>query len=419
MNLPNPIALLPSALATLVALGAALPAQAPDHLVGITRFTPFLRHYSPQNCAPIGQCPLPGLPGSGALPPFVGGTGWDPVRPGAWVSNGLLLAKYDDNCAVQCPPMPVPTLGAAAFVTGIEVVEGLNQLWLIDSLGMLHSYTNTCPPNPIGVCNTGLGPNAIGQVTSGLAVDEGSGFAFVSYPAFPFGVNTIAVIPLFAPCAPTGFVQVPPCPTTPAGLGPITGLACDWGSQILYATDGNNTVALDYVPGAVTIGIVGVTCCPAIAVAEPLIGLAVRPGRATSHGLPCANGGCAPCPMNHTLLNDPLLGNAQFRLGLASAQPNVFAFCLIGGGPCTNVGVVTPPLCGPIWTVPYLGYLGVNATGGGFAVCDGATTFNLPLPVNPALANQVFSSQCLTICFTAAGFGTSLSNCLSWRLQGS
>jgi hypothetical protein len=227
------------------------------------------------------------------------------------------------------------------------------------------------------------------------------------------------VFPLFAPCQPTGMITVPPCPTT-AGFGWVTGLACDWGNQLLYATDGHRTVAISYVPGAVTVGITGITCCSGSTIAvDPMIGLAVRPGRATSNGQPCANGACPPCPMSHVLRNDPVLGNAQFRLGLDQAQPNVFAFCLVGAGPCTNVGVVTPPLCGPIHTGPLLGSLGANITGGGFAICDGTTTFPLPLPINPGLAGAVFSSQCLTVCFNAAGgFGTGLSNCLSWQLQG-
>ena len=31
-----------------------------------------------------------------ALPPWAGGTGWDPIRSGAWISNGPLLAAVRD-----------------------------------------------------------------------------------------------------------------------------------------------------------------------------------------------------------------------------------------------------------------------------------------------------------------------------------
>jgi hypothetical protein len=354
------------------------------------------------------------MPNSAAFPPFVGGTGWDPTRPGAWVSNGVLLAKFDDTCNVQCPPMPIPTLGGNAFITGIEVVEGLNQVWLIDSLGILHFYSNTCPPMPIGTCNTGLGPTAVGNVTTGLAVDELQGIVFISYPLLPGGLNTIVVTQLAAPCVPVSQFVLPPCFSA---FGGVLGLACDWGSRILYATDGANTVAMAYgwiapnvIPGPIT-------CCPAPAVADPMIGLAVRPGRATSVGTACANGSCAPCPQIHTLVNDPCLGNAQFMLALDQAPAGALTLLALGLGPCMVPAPVLPPLCGPLHTIPLLGTMGPNFTGG-VGVCDGATTFSFPLPVAPGLAGQVLSSQCVTICLGGGVMGFGMSNCLSWQLQG-
>ncbi len=400
----------------LPAVAAVLTAQTPDHLFGITRNIPALRHQSHTACAVLGQCALPGMPPATPLPPFVGGTAWDPTRSGAWVSNGVLTGKFDDNCTTMCPPAPLPSPGIAMLVTGLEVVEGLNQLWAIDSAGILHFYTNTCPPNPAGMCNTGLGPTAIGNVTSGLAVDELQGLVFIAHPVFPVGINRIVVTLLAQPCAPVAQFQLPPCFTP---FGTVTGLACDWGNQILYATDGFSTVAMSYAWTPPTLTITGITCCVLpIMTADPLIGLAVRPGRATSTGMSCGNGACPPCPQVHTLLNDPVLGNAGFRLALDQAPANTFAWCLIGAAPCQVPGVIVPPLCGPVHTLPFLGTLGPNATGPATTPCDGATSFNLPLPIAPGLAGLLFSSQCLTVCFSTTGFGTGLSNCLSWQLQG-
>ncbi|MFY9343184.1 MAG: hypothetical protein WAT39_11875 [Planctomycetota bacterium] len=397
-------------------LAATLSAQTPDHLVGITRATPFLRHVSHAPCAMLAQCPLP-MPSAVLLPAFAGGTAWDPTRSGAWVTNGTLLGKFDDNCTVQCPPMPIPTLAANAFITGLEVVEGPNQLWMIDSLGNLHRYSNTCPPAPLGVCNTGLGPTAIGNVTTGLAVDELQGIVFIAHPIFPNGPNRIVVSLLAAPCVPVSQFVLPACFP---GFGAVLGLACDWGNRILYATDGVGTIALNYgfVSPAIVLG--PITCCPPIAViGEPMIGLAIRPGRATSVGGPCANGPCPNCPMVHSLRNDPCLGNAQFTLGLDQAQPNAFALLAVGAGPCMVPGIVGFPLCGPLHTIPLLGTLGPNLTGGGFAPCDGSTNFNIPLPVAAGLAGMVFSSQAVTICVSTTGaLGFGMSNCLSWQLQG-
>lgn len=236
--------LLALGLPTLAALcvTTAATSQTQPRLIGITRAVPSLRQHDHNNCTPIGQCNLPGMPNALGLPAYAGGTGWDPVRPGAWVTNGLALGKYDDQCQLQCPPIPIPTLTPNAFITGLEVVVGLNQLWMIDSTGILHRYTNTCPPQPISSCNTGLGQTAIGNVTTGLAVDEGSGFIFISYPMMPVGGNMIAVLPMAALCQVTQQFAVPPCAAF--GMGPITGLACDWGNNRLYATDGGTTSTL-------------------------------------------------------------------------------------------------------------------------------------------------------------------------------
>jgi hypothetical protein len=395
-------------------LAAPAIAQTPPHLVGLTRNTPFLRHQSHAPCVLLAQCPVP-MPSSTILPPWAGGTAWDPVRSAAWVSNGQLVAKVDDNCVVQCPPMPIPTLGPNAFVTGMELVEGLNQLWLIDSQGFLHFYSNSCPPLPLGQCNTGLAPTAIGNVTTGLAVDELNGIVFISYPVWPGGPNRIVVSLLAAPCTPVSQFILPPCF---AGFGAVTGLAVDWGNQLLYATDGINTVAMNYLWAPPNVLPGPITCCPSTStVIEPLVGLAIRPSRATSLGQPCANGSCPPCPQVHMLRNDPSLGNAQFTLGLDQAPANSLALLAVGTGPCQLLVPVFPPLCGPLHTSPLLGTLGPNLTGG-VGPCDGSTNFNIPLPVAPGLAGLTFSSQCVTICLGGGVLGFGMSNCLSWKLQG-
>ena len=148
-----------------------------------------------------------------------------------------------------------------------------------------------------------------------------------------------------------------------------------------------------------------------------MIGLAVRSGRATPSGGPCNNGSCPPCPMVHTLRNSPNLGNAQFGLDLNGvALGGNLTWCLIGAGPCMPIGPVIGPLCGPLWIGPYMGSLGPNVSAAGVG-CGGFETFNLPLPLIPAFCGSIISSQCATICPTAAGIGTAMSNCLSWELQ--
>lgn len=394
-------------------LAPLLGAQTPPHLVGLTRTTQSLRHVSHAPCAVLNQCPVM-LPLPILLPPHAGGTAWDPTRPGAWVTNGLALTKVADNCNVLCPPAPIPSLGIGAVVTGMEYVENFNQLWLIDDQGMLHFYANACPPVPLGICNTGLAPSMLGNVTSGLAVDDVNGLVFIAYPVFPAGPNRIVVSLLNAPCTPVTQFILPGCAF---GFGAVTGLACDWGNQVLYATDGLTTLAMPYgvIPPA-TIVPGPVTCCPSTVVADPMVGLAIRPGGASSVGAPCANGTCLPCPQVLSLRNDPCLGNAQFTIGLDQAPDNALAILGIGSTPCISPGITLPFLCGPLYVWPVLGTLGPNPTGG-VGICDGTTNFTIPLPIAPGLAGLVFSSQAVTLCLTGAG-GWGMSNCLSWELQG-
>jgi hypothetical protein len=155
---------------------------------------------------------------------------------------------------------------------------------------------------------------------------------------------------------------------------------------------------------------------PIVAV-DPMVGLAVRPGRATSMGNPCANGVCPACPMVHSLGNDPNLGNAFFRLDLDQAPASSLAWCIFGTGPCNAPGVSGPPLCGPIFATPALGSLGPNPTGG-LGPCAGSTNFSFPLPPWAGLAGWTISSQCVVLCVSGGSIGTSISNCLSYTLQG-
>ncbi|MBM4063626.1 MAG: hypothetical protein FJ265_21385 [Planctomycetes bacterium] len=397
-------------------LSTSLVAQTSDHLVGLTRLVPHLRHFDHRSCS-YSQCVVQ-MPSAMPLPRWAGGTAWDPVTSGAWVTDGKQLGKFSDACVMQCQPRPILSLSPTAYMTGLEVAEGRNQLVILDSEGWLHFYGNTCPPGFQSMCNTGLVPAPTQTNTSGLAIDEGLGLVFISYCDFATGANSIAVSDLQNPCMILCQFTPPPCPSI---FDAITGLAVDWGRRILYATDGSGTMAMEYTPyspitGCVTI--INWTCCPGGYTPDHLVGLAVRPARETSMGQPCGNGACPPCPNVHSLGNDPNLGNAQFHLRLDQAPVGSLAWCLIGAGPCSAPGVQPPPLCGPVYTQPLLGTLGPNPVIGPGGPCTGSTRFAFPLPLNATLAGWTLSSQCVAICAAAAGIGTAVSNCISWTLQG-
>src|SRR5262249_38171124 len=129
---------------TLVTLTAAAFGQ--NNLIGLTRATPLVSQRDQPACLQLPFCNPPGFPP--ALPqPYAGGSGWDPTRNGLWISNGALLAEVNpDTCAHICPPIPAPLVSPNAVVTGLEVVESLNQLWMLDSFGNLYQMVLACPP---------------------------------------------------------------------------------------------------------------------------------------------------------------------------------------------------------------------------------------------------------------------------------
>ena len=395
-----------------LSLTAAAVAQTSNHLVGVTRNLGNLRHQSHPGCAQLGQCAPAGFPAAAGLPLNAGGTAWDAIHSGAWITNGRFLACVDDACNYLCTPFLPAGLPAGVVMTGLEVVTKRQELWAIDSVDNLHIMNvMTCPPTPLSVCPVGF---QLGLATGGLAVDELAEVVFFARYDAASGTNYIAMTSLQAPCTLINVQTVPPCGVPMTGL---TGLAVDAIAHVIYATSGERTIAIGYVP---TLGIgamlTNVTCCPPVAVAgDPMIGLALRPGRATETGVACNNGNCPACPMTHGLDGDSVLGNLNFQLRLGGAPAGSFAWCMVGSGPCLPPGVTVPPLCGPAYTLPLLGILGANPTVG--AGCAAQAAFPLVLPATPNLGGLVLSSQCFVWCPTGAG-GTAMSPCLSFELQG-
>lgn len=395
-------------------LASAVVAQTPNNLIGLTRSTPILDQRDHVTCTPMPFC-APAIPPAPAVP-YAGGTAWDPIRNAAIISNGFLLATVDPNtCAMLCPPIPAPTVSPNAMVTGLEMVESQNQIWQLDSFGALTRLTHTCPPTVISVCNTGL-PLTATMATGGLAVDELNGYVFYGYSDFSGAVNTVRVATVANPCQIVQIATPAPCGALPPLRG-ITGVAVDAGRQVLYLTDGFQTIGWQYAPAGLGVTFFGQSCCalPPTIPGDQWIGLAVRSGRETSTGTPCATGSCPACPTSHVLRNSPNLGNGQFALGLDNLPLSSFAVAGIGVGPCLPVGPVVAPFCGPIHVaLPTITTIGPAFSPAG-AGCGASVNFPLPLPNNPVFAGLVLSSQCAIFC---AGGGNALSNCISFELQG-
>jgi hypothetical protein len=404
------------ALTLLPLLAVEAVAQGPQTLVGLTRFSPAIRQQS-INCQVLSNCFVTAMPP--AANAFAGGIAWDPVRSGTWITNGRKLAKVDDDCNVQCGVFPMPSItNATTFITGLETVDMFDQLWSIDNTGRIRMFTNTCPPQLVDSCQSMLTPTPSPnhRVTTAIGIDEGIGLVFLAYSNLSTGTSKIAINDLSDPCVQFEIIDAPQCLST---FGPITGLACDWGAQMLYASNGVTTARMNYAWSGSNLVVLSTDCCPGIAVLDPTVGITIHPSQATSVGSSCNNGSCPNCPMIHSLRNDPVVGNMDFHLSVDGAFGNSFSFCMIGDSPCNPAGIAIPPLCGPVLVGGYVGYLGPNLITGGTSVCGNSSHFSLPLPPIPALVGDVYSSQVLNLCVGAGGsLGFAMSNCLSWELQG-
>ncbi len=391
-----------------IALTAGTVAAQGYSLNGLTRTTQSLARTVHGACVAMPGCPAPGMPPHTSF--AAGGTAFDGTTNDTWATSGQVLASYTGTtgCTIVCPPMPCPKSSAAANASGLDVVESMNQLWIVDDQNWLTQCIIGCPPVIVAQCMINTLP---GDRISGVAVDDGNGLVF--YTAINATGGNLYVAQIATPCSP---FTVSPMPSCTAAFTPPQGVAADWGAATLYWTDGPSTYSFNYAyvaaGPAITYG--PVTCCPFVqSPNDPYTDLTLHPRGSSPAGNPCANGTCPTCTNWHSLRNAPILGNT-IQLGLDQAPEAALAWCLLSIGSCSAGAPTVPPLCGPLLVGPGP-TLGFNITSG-VAGCNGSTTFNVATPPVPAFAGLPIASQCVVLCGGVTG--TALSNCQSWVLQG-
>ncbi|MCR9245928.1 MAG: hypothetical protein NXI31_12920 [bacterium] len=393
---------------TLLGTAGAAVAQSQYSLVGLTRTTQTLSQTLHAPCANLPSCIAPGLGPMGSF--AAGGTAFDGTNGTMWATDGQALASYSGPllCNLVCGPVPCPKSAAVANASGLDVVESLNQLWVVDEFNWLTQCDLGCPPTIAAQCMIATLP---GDRISGVSVDDGNGIVF--YTAINAVGGNLYVAQIATPCAP---FSVTPLATCTSAATPPQGIAVDWGVARAYWTDGPSTYSFGYAynPAGPSIAFTPTTCCNFIqSPNDPYTDLTLRPRGTSPAGNPCANGSCPTCTNLHTLRNAPILGNTV-ELGLDDAPEASLAWCLLSIGPCIIGAPTIAPLCGPLLVGPGP-TLGFNITSG-TSGCNGSTTFYLPLPPAPAFAGLPLSSQCVVLC--GGGTGTALSNCQSWTLMG-
>lgn len=390
---------------------SALPAQGP-RVIGLTNMTPILSTQDTQTCQ-WQQC----MPPVGPAPaPFAGGTAHDATDGGTWVTDGLVLAKVDsrNQCNVICPPQPVPFLAAGVFATGLAYDEQTGQLFMTLSNNIVHTFqVQGCALNLVARC---IFPLPQGHVLTGIATDDVNGLVYVaSSPLLgpsPIPNGIVFQAPQTAPCAPICRYQIPDC--AGALMPQITGVAFDPCRGVVYATDGGHVTGAAILPNC---QIQIVSCCPPV-LPERYVGLALIPIPPRPSGASCTGNPCPSCPaLQHVATGDPAIGNPAFSLDLINAPANSSAFLLLNVGNCQPTGP-SYFFCGPILVGPGPLGLGAFSTGPG-AGCTGGVSYALPLPLNPVLCGIPFATQYVGICPSTPTFGTFVSNCLDWTIQGS
>lgn len=398
-------------LAALVALPFASTGAA-QNLIALTLNTPVIHQSTHTPCTALGTCPAPGLPARTAgVFYWSGGNAWDGTTNSLWASTGQAIARYGVGpCGLNFGPVACPKSAPLAEVVGMDVHEGLNQLWILDDAGIVTQVQNTTALTFVNSFATGLA--LAGTIApSAIAIDELRGLVFYTTCDFAGGGATLHVAQLATPGAIFQSTSISICFGTL-----ITGIAVHPGTATLYSTNGRETMAwiYNYNSAGPSVSYAAGVCCTAAPPGDPYIDLSIRWLPAVPLGEPCASGACTPCPMVHVLRNPPLLA-ANLQLGLDFAQPGIPVWCLINFGSCVTGGPVLPPLCGPLY-VPLgalLSALGLQFTAGP-GPCSASATIILPLPGNPVFLGTPLASQFVGLCPPS---GTTMSNCLSWVIQ--
>jgi len=357
-------------------------------------------------CPAIGLVPV--LPA-----PWAGGAAYDGRNESEWTTDGLIMVETRINgCQVVCRAPAMLTLGPGSFASGLEICPGVGQMFQLESLpgaAMIHVWNIAlCPPVPMQACQFPL-PTAA-HTAGAVAIDDANGEIYYATSIFGAGgpANFILGARLANPCNILCRIPVPACGT--AVMGPLRAMCFDECRQLLFVSDGTQTVTMRRTgPGPCAFA--AVQCCnPSPGVATyGWVGFDVEPQHARAVGASCTAPSCAACPgMALGTIGDPVLGNPTFRLALSGAPfPAVLALAVSPGG-CNLPGV--PVLCGQ-WhpTVATTLFFPMVPVGGA-GPCSGTATVPLPIPKNYALCGAPLCFQGVIVCLSPLGPGFGLTN---------
>lgn len=364
---------------------------------------------------------------------YGGGTAYDAARQAVWVSDGRQITLQQlSNGQASCTFNATlsGTYGTSNFVSGLAHCNKRKQLIQLEMVvgqssnsAVLRFYdTSACPPKLLTTnCSFAIPNGNTPGVAHGLAYDEardliffvmsGSGFAgwtsSVNYVNFAVAClarpNTFSV-PLFSACS--------------GNNNPVTGMAYNPCTQVLYLTEGNAVLKLDISNLSSPKNLNTTTaCCKLNQTGKTWAGLAIVPNSVVkSVGSSCLGSGCPSCSSMKLdfVGGDLALGNQDLAIQITGAPAGGTAGFFLSPGQCQTPGLSLPGLCGAVHistaTPLFIGNFGLG-TGSG---CTGSLKLGTPMPSSASLCGVTICSQFLIRCPSGAG----LTNALEFSVGG-
>ena len=305
----------------------------------------------------------------------------------------------------------------------MEMVVGTSS----NSLVLRFYDTSACPPKLLKTtCSFAIPTTTAPGVAHGLAYDEvrdfiyftmsGSGFAgwstsvnYINYAVVCLAKPSTLSVPLFSPCG--------------GNNSPVTGMAYNPCTKVLYLTEGNAMLKLDITNLSKPVNLnASAKCCKLNLPRKAWAGLAYVPNSVVkSVGQSCFNSGCTKCS-NMTLGftgGDLALGNQDLAIQVTGAPAGGQAGFFLSPGKCQTPGLSLPGLCGAIHLTIGTGipiFVGNFSLGSGTG-CTGSMKLNAPIPSNAALCGRTICSQFLIRC-PAGGLAAGLTKAIEFSVGG-
>ena len=179
---------------------------------------------------------------------WAGGAAFNAIQSSVWHTQGSRMAEIRvSDCRLLCSTPAHLILGTGSVASGLALSEARNELYQLEAIrgtAALHTrHLRSCVLNVLSSCRIAL-PSAR-HSAGAVAIDQRTGVFYYATSVFPTTGSTlppqniILVAKASRPCDIICRFSVQDCKTN--RLGPITAMAFDACSGLLYVSDGKMT----------------------------------------------------------------------------------------------------------------------------------------------------------------------------------